>query len=150
MAAYLDRTAPDRMARYRNRQQQLGKRELRVWVTDDQAEAIRVYLASGTLQPPQGHQGASQPSQGHQGTLQPSRGVFEQPEHYAFAFRFKTKPSAEVRDRLKRNGCTYDANKHYWTAKVPQSDKDWAERYLGEIGAEIFLLEPIPKAQSST
>lgn len=87
-------------------------------------------------QPPQGHQGASQPPQARQVSPQP-------PEHYAFVFQFRIKPPTETRERLKRMGCSYDPNKRYWTAKVPGSDKDWAEKYLGEIGAEILMLEPI-------
>lgn len=120
----------DRMEKMRARKIAAGLRQVNVWVPADQVEAVRRFAAelvtridATTVQP----QVISKPP----------------PEHYAFVFCFPVKPSAEVRDRIKRMGCSYHADKQYWTAKVPHSDRDWAERYLRELGAEILMLEPI-------
>lgn len=116
----------DRVYAHRLRKEADGLRQVNVWVPADQVEAVRQFAAELVV---------DHYAQGRQ--------VPQGAEAYAFIFRFLTKPPAETCERIKRMGCVYHPDKRYWTAKVPSADKDWAEKYLGDMGAEILMLEPI-------
>ncbi len=87
MGERCDPTAAGRQARYRQKQAETGRQELRVWVTPDQAAAIRNFLSHSALLPP---------------TPQPSHAVG------AAVIEFSAKPSADLRRAMKEAGIGFN------------------------------------------
>lgn len=121
---YIDDSAGERMARFREKQRQAGKSELRVWATPQQAAAIRAYLAGQgdalrlALDAPKTSAPANPPSPPQAPPAAagaPRSGVYPKA-----LIDFPEKPSAGLRERLKAAGLVFLANHgagHVWNGQ---------------------------------
>jgi len=116
-----DHTAEARMARYRARRAQEGKRELRVWVTDEEATAIKAYLA------------------GSREALQPTGPVLiappsAEPRPIQIAVEFPSKPPHSVRELLRKLGLRWNDAAQQWRGYCEN------ETHVADMGRAVARL----------
>lgn len=140
-----DRTGADRVARHRQRRKASGLVEIRAWVQPDQAETIRAYLAyrDGEELTPAQRRAAKRLLERAVAATPPAAVAPAPPapaavpppapaqriEPNGWAIRFKDKPKFELRERMKKAGWSFNAQRDCWNilkADVVKDDKLYA------------------------
>lgn len=150
-----DRTGADRVARHRQRRKASGLVEIRAWVQPDQAEDIRAYLAyrDGEALPLAQRRAAKRFLERAVAATPPAAVAPAPPapaavpppapaqriEPNGWAIKFKDKPKFELRERLKKAGFTFEAQRGIWIIlkiNAPSDDKLYAA--INAAGGNLY------------
>lgn len=115
-----DRTAGQRMLRYRQRPRAAGKRELRIWVTEAEAAAIRAYLGGAPFP-------AAAPAS-------------VPPVQLEVRVWFDRKPARAARQDLSKAGLRWDGAAKVWHGVCTQAQVDSLAPLVKRLGGTLQVI----------